>query len=86
MSARRDAFWTDKELAKLKRLRDDGRSYQEIADMLGRSPSAVQAQVRKRRIPKAMTGPPRKRGEVRQIPTIRPGQSTLPPLPSEQHE
>ena len=72
--------WTDEERAMLRRLRSNGLSIRQCAEMMGRSFHSVQRAGRRLDLPRSAPGPRPK--QPRQEPPRRVGLVSLPVLPS----
>lgn len=74
--------WSDEERDTLRRLRENGVSIRQCAEMLGRSFHSVQRAIRRVGIERRVQPPQEPRPE----PPRRVGLVSLPPLPSLRHE
>jgi hypothetical protein len=76
--------WSDEERDTLRRLRENGLSIRQCAEMMGRSFHSVQRAGRRLDIPRSAPGP--RPQQQRPEPPRRVGRVSLPPLPSLRHE
>ena len=76
--------WSDEERATLRRLRENGLSIRQCAELLGRSFHSVQRAMRRLDLPRLAPGPRPK--QTRPAPPRRVGLVSLPPLPSLRHD
>ena len=76
--------WSDDERDTLRRLRENGVSIRQCAEMMGRSFHSIQRAGRRLDLPRLAPGPRPK--QPRREPPRRVGLVSLPPLPSLRHE
>ena len=77
--------WSDEERDTLRRLRENGLSIRQCADMMGRSFHSVQRAIRRMDLQRPAPGPQQPQQRTPEPPR-RVGLVSLPPLPSLRHE